>query len=70
MGKRRENFALADLLGMDHARAEESPQQILIPHNDELKEKFGYLVSFLAPGTAWVRRPQGSKAEVLYTKSA
>jgi hypothetical protein len=69
-GNQRENFALADLFGVDYAGAEEYPQQILIPHNDELKEKFGYLVSFLAPGAARVRRPQASKAEVLYTKSS
>lgn len=70
-GNKRDNFALADMFGVDYVGVEEDAQMIMIPHKEELKEKLGYyLVSFVAPAVARVRAKPGTTAEVLYTKSA
>jgi len=69
-GIKRQNFALADLLGVDYVGVEDEPQQILIPHSEELKEKFGYLVAFMASATARVKVRPEARVDVLYTKSS
>ena len=67
-GNRRENFALADLYGVDYLSTETTVPRVLVPHEDELKKQFGRFVTFMGRGTRVAMR-DGSDAEILMARS-
>ena len=72
LGRRRDNFQLADLFGVDYrgAAAGESVHGVIyVPHDEELSRKFGYLICYAAQEADVSLRP-GDEVEVLCTKSS
>ncbi len=82
LGRERGNFALAEVLGVDYAGAEDQEaveleggkmnpgeSNILVPQTEELKRRFGHFVAFGAPQSRIELRPD-SDPEILFTKSS
>ena len=67
-GNKRDNFELADLFGVDYKSTEGAVARVLVPHNDELEEHFGHLVTFMGRGTRVALR-EGTDAELLMARS-
>jgi hypothetical protein len=80
LGRKRENFALADVLGVDYSLAAQlleslHPYQvappkgiIYVPQDENLAKEFGYLICFAARESTVSLRPDAD-VEVLCTKS-
>ena len=68
-GNKRDNFALADLFGVDYVETGGEAPQILVPKTAELKQRFDRFVYFTAPAVSFKLRESGG-AEVLMTKSS
>jgi hypothetical protein len=66
-GKQRDNFALADLFGVDYA-GRDTDTQIHVPHDPRLQKQFGRFVSFLAPSCK-IKLRDGGGAQALFTRS-
>ena len=64
-GNRQDNFALANLFGVDHVASHKEAAQILVPQTDEL----GRFVTFVSPAVEFKFRA-GSNVEELLTKSS
>ena len=80
MGQRRENFALAELFGMDYRSSPAVPDEetvavdpaqgnLYVPQEESLREQLGYIVAFAAKQTEVSARPD-SQIEVPFTKSS
>jgi hypothetical protein len=67
-GNPRDNFELADLFGVDYKSTEDAAARVLVPHEDELKELFGHLLTFMGRGTRVAMR-DGTDAELLMARS-
>ena len=70
-GQARDNFALADLFGVDfagHIGGEEPYGVVYVPHDTALKSACEQVICFASTETA-VRLRQGSAAEVLCTRA-
>ena len=67
-GNPRDNFALADLFGVDYLEAPSGNTQIYVPQTDDLKKQFDRFISFVG-ASASVRLSEHSTAEILFTKS-
>jgi len=67
-GNKRDNFELVDLFGVDYKSTEDAVVRVLVPHNDELKEQFGYLITFMGRGTR-VGLRDGTDAKLLMARS-
>jgi hypothetical protein len=68
-GNSRENFGLAELLGVDYIESREEAAQILVPQTEELKSTYEHFVTFVAPAVHFTLRP-GSETEVLFTHAS
>ena len=71
LGRKRDNFALADVLGVDYRGAQEDGAAhavIYVPHDEDIRQEFGYVVCF-AGKESTVRLRTGAKLEVLCTRS-
>ncbi len=71
-GQRRDNFALADLFGVDHVGGdcdEEFDGVIYVPYDNDLKERFGHVICFAGHQCLISLRP-GNEAEVLCSRSS
>ena len=64
-GDKRDNFALADLFGVDYVK-QGYGTQILVTQTPDLKEQFGRFVSFASPETVVTVR-EGAEVEMLFT---
>ena len=67
-GNRRDNFALADLFGVDYRSTEEAVTQVLVPQEAGLREQFGYFLTFVGRGARVALRGDAG-AEVLMVRS-
>ena len=64
-GDKRDNFALADLFGVDYVK-QGYGTQILVTQANEIKEQFGRFVSFISPETI-IKLRDGSNAQILFS---
>ena len=67
-GEKRDNFALADLFGVDYRGTTDAAGRILVPQTSELKQQYGRLVGVVARATD-IRVAEGADTEVLWTLS-
>ena len=81
LGQKRDNFGLADVLGVDHQAFEvqetikhkpgdidPTESNIYVPQSESLRDEFGHVVAFGAKQSSISKR-RGKSLEVLFTKS-
>ena len=71
LGRKRDNFALADVLGVDYKGAQDDGAAhavIYVPHDQEIRREFGYVVCFSGEESS-VRLRSVAELEVLCTRS-